>query len=184
MKKENQDFIVMHAVVTESLSNGKFRVRLENGFDAIVHISGKIRRNFIRVLLGDPVKVELSIYDLTRGRIVYRYRPKFQKPSRFNSSRTTKPANTPPANKNPSNGPPYNGPPSNRPSPNKPLVEAPPSTAPPSTGSPFNKAPSTGSPFNKAPRTGGKRIEPPRTKPPGKSPSNKNWTKSKNSTEQ
>lgn len=51
-----------------------FRVKLENGFQVIAHISGKIRRNFIRILLNDLVTVELSPYDLTRGRIIYRYK--------------------------------------------------------------------------------------------------------------
>jgi translation initiation factor IF-1 len=61
----------MKGVVTQCLSNGMFRIKLENGFKVIAHISGKIRRNFIRILLGDSV-VELSPYDLTRGRIIYR----------------------------------------------------------------------------------------------------------------
>nr|YP_009367538.1 translational initiation factor 1 [Pseudoneochloris marina]ARK14476.1 translational initiation factor 1 [Pseudoneochloris marina] len=62
----------MQGVVTQCLSNGMFRVKLENGFQVIAHISGKIRRNFIRILLGDLVVVELSPYDLTRGRIIFR----------------------------------------------------------------------------------------------------------------
>jgi translation initiation factor IF-1 len=62
----------MKGVVTQCLSNGMFRIKLENGFKVIAHISGKIRRNFIRILLGDSVVVELSPYDLTRGRIIYR----------------------------------------------------------------------------------------------------------------
>nr|AOC61581.1 translational initiation factor 1 [Gloeotilopsis planctonica] len=62
----------MKGVVTQCLSNGMFRISLENGFNVIAHISGKIRRNFIRILLGDSVVVELSPYDLTRGRIIYR----------------------------------------------------------------------------------------------------------------
>lgn len=62
----------MNGVVTQCLSNGMFRIKLENGFKVIAHISGKIRRNFIRILLGDSVVVELSPYDLTRGRIIYR----------------------------------------------------------------------------------------------------------------
>nr|YP_009367642.1 translational initiation factor 1 [Pseudocharacium americanum]YP_009367731.1 translational initiation factor 1 [Ignatius tetrasporus]ARK14564.1 translational initiation factor 1 [Pseudocharacium americanum]ARK14653.1 translational initiation factor 1 [Ignatius tetrasporus] len=59
-------------VVTQCLSNGMFRVKLENGFNVLAHLSGKIRQNYIRILLGDNVVVELSPYDLTRGRIVYR----------------------------------------------------------------------------------------------------------------
>ena len=52
-----------------------FRIKLENGFLVLAHVSGKIRRNYIRILLGDKVAVELSPYDLTRGRITYRLRP-------------------------------------------------------------------------------------------------------------
>ncbi len=55
-----------------------FRVKLENGFRILAHVSGKIRKNYIRILLGDKVTVELSPYDLTRGRIVYRLRKKDQ----------------------------------------------------------------------------------------------------------
>ncbi len=58
---------------------GIFRVELENGFQVIAHISGKIRRNFIRILLGDSVMIELSPYDLTRGRIIYRFKPNTKK---------------------------------------------------------------------------------------------------------
>nr|YP_010835506.1 translation initiation factor 1 [Ulva aragoensis]YP_010835589.1 translation initiation factor 1 [Ulva meridionalis]WFS79746.1 translation initiation factor 1 [Ulva prolifera]WFS79823.1 translation initiation factor 1 [Ulva prolifera]WFS79900.1 translation initiation factor 1 [Ulva prolifera]WFS79974.1 translation initiation factor 1 [Ulva aragoensis]WFS80057.1 translation initiation factor 1 [Ulva meridionalis] len=64
----------MQGVVTQCLSNGIFRVELENGFQVIAHISGKIRRNFIKILLGDLVIIELSPYDLTRGRIIYRFK--------------------------------------------------------------------------------------------------------------
>ena len=53
---------------------GIFRVELENGFQVIAHISGKIRRNFIKILLGDLVIIELSPYDLTRGRVIYRFK--------------------------------------------------------------------------------------------------------------
>ena len=66
--------VKMEGVVTQALSNGFFRVKLENGFSVLVHLSGKIRRNRIRILLEDKVTVELSPYDLTRGRIVYRFR--------------------------------------------------------------------------------------------------------------
>lgn len=58
---------------------GIFRVELENGFQVIAHISGKIRRNFIKILLGDLVIIELSPYDLTRGRIIYRFKSKNKK---------------------------------------------------------------------------------------------------------
>ena len=64
----------MEGIVTQCLSNGMFRIKLENGFLVIAHLSGKIRRNYVRILLGDNVTVELSPYDLTKGRIVYRIR--------------------------------------------------------------------------------------------------------------
>jgi len=74
MIQKNIDLIEMEGVVTQCLSNGMFRVKLENGFLVLAHVSGKIRRNYIRILLGDRVAVELSPYDLTRGRITYRLR--------------------------------------------------------------------------------------------------------------
>ena len=79
MRNSNQDkenLIEMQGVVTQCLSNGLFRVKLENGFYVLAHLSGKIRRNYIRILLGDRVSIELSPYDLTRGRIIYRLRQK------------------------------------------------------------------------------------------------------------
>lgn len=74
MKKQN--LVDMEGVVTESLPNAMFRVRLDNGCQVLTHISGKIRRNYIRILPGDRVKVESSPYDLTKGRITYRLRTK------------------------------------------------------------------------------------------------------------
>jgi len=71
--QEKQNLIEMKGIVLQSLSNGIFRVKLENGFFVLAHISGKIRKNYIRILLGDQVAVELSPYDLTRGRIIYRF---------------------------------------------------------------------------------------------------------------
>ena len=62
----------MEGKVTQALSNVLFRVKLENGFLVLSHLSGKIRRNRIKIIVGDRVKVELSAYDLTRGRIIYR----------------------------------------------------------------------------------------------------------------
>jgi translation initiation factor IF-1 len=62
------------ATVVEALPNAVFRVELENGHEVLAHISGKMRKHFIRILPGDKVMVELSPYDLTRGRIVYRYK--------------------------------------------------------------------------------------------------------------
>jgi translation initiation factor IF-1 len=61
-------------VVTETLPNTQFRVQLENGHILLAHISGKMRKNYIRITQGDRVTVELSPYDLTRGRITYRHR--------------------------------------------------------------------------------------------------------------
>jgi translation initiation factor IF-1 len=60
--------------VTEVLGNDLFRVSLENGHEVLAHLSGKMRKNFIRILLSDRITVELTPYDLTRGRITYRYK--------------------------------------------------------------------------------------------------------------
>ncbi len=68
----NKDVIELEGTIQESLPNAMFRVELENGIVILAHISGKIRKNFIRILPGDRVKVELTPYDLTRGRITYR----------------------------------------------------------------------------------------------------------------
>lgn len=67
-----QDVIEMEGQIEESLPNAMFRVELENGHKVLAHISGKMRKHFIKILPGDKVKVELSPYDLTRGRITYR----------------------------------------------------------------------------------------------------------------
>ena len=64
--------IRVEAVVKEALPNARFRVELENGHQVLAHVSGKMRMNFIRILPGDRVSVEISPYDLTKGRIVYR----------------------------------------------------------------------------------------------------------------
>lgn len=72
MSKE--DAIEVMATVIEPLPNAMFRVELENKHQVLAHVSGKMRKNFIRILPGDKVAVELSPYDLTRGRIVYRYK--------------------------------------------------------------------------------------------------------------
>jgi translation initiation factor IF-1 len=69
-----QDVIEVEGKVVEPLPNAMFRVELPNGHKVLAHVSGKIRMNFIRILPGDRVLVELSPYDLTRGRIVYRYK--------------------------------------------------------------------------------------------------------------
>ena len=72
MSKE--DYIEMQGEVLENLPNATFRVKLENGHVVLGHISGKMRMHYIRILPDDRVVVELSPYDLTRGRIVYRYK--------------------------------------------------------------------------------------------------------------
>ncbi|MBE3574808.1 MAG: translation initiation factor IF-1 [Firmicutes bacterium] len=69
-----EDVIEVEGKVVEPLPNAMFKVQLENGHVVLAHISGKMRMNFIRILPGDRVTVELSPYDLTRGRITYRYK--------------------------------------------------------------------------------------------------------------
>jgi translation initiation factor IF-1 len=69
-----QDVIEVEGTVVEPLPNAMFRVELENGHKVLAHVSGKIRMHFIRILSGDRVMVELSPYDLNRGRIVYRFK--------------------------------------------------------------------------------------------------------------
>ena len=68
------DAIQMMGTVTEVLPNTTFRVKLENGHEVLAYVSGKMRKNYIRILQGDRVAVDLSPYDLTRGRIPYRYK--------------------------------------------------------------------------------------------------------------
>ena len=69
-----EEGIQVEGTVVESLPNATFRVQLENGHKLLAHISGKMRMHFIKILPGDKVTVELSPYDLNRGRIVYRYK--------------------------------------------------------------------------------------------------------------
>lgn len=69
-----EDAIEVVGTVVETLPNAMFRVELENKHLVLAHVSGKMRKNFIRILPGDKILVELSPYDLTRGRIVYRYK--------------------------------------------------------------------------------------------------------------
>jgi translation initiation factor IF-1 len=69
-----EDIIEVQGTVTETLPNAMFRVQLDNGHKILAHISGKMRMHFIRILPGDKVTVELSPYDLTRGRITYRFK--------------------------------------------------------------------------------------------------------------
>jgi len=73
-RKEKKDAVEVKGTVIEALPNAMFRVELETGHEVLAHISGKMRMYYIRILLGDKVLVELSAYDLTRGRITYRYK--------------------------------------------------------------------------------------------------------------
>jgi translation initiation factor IF-1 len=72
MAKQGQ--IKVDGTISDTLPNATFRVKLDNGHEILAHISGKMRMNFIKILVGDKVTVELSPYDLSKGRIVYRYK--------------------------------------------------------------------------------------------------------------
>lgn len=74
MAKKQKDMIQVEGVVEEALPNTTFRVKLDNGHIIFAYISGRMRKNYIRILPGDRVTVELTPYDLTKGRIVYRYK--------------------------------------------------------------------------------------------------------------
>jgi len=69
-----QDVIEIEGIVTDTLPDTKFKVKLENGHEILAHVSGKIRMHYIRILPGDKVTVEISPYDLTRGRITFRHK--------------------------------------------------------------------------------------------------------------
>ncbi|MBQ2787955.1 MAG: translation initiation factor IF-1 [Bacteroidaceae bacterium] len=69
-----QDVIEQDGTVVEALSNAMFRVELQNGHEVIAHLSGKMRMHYIKILPGDKVRIEMTIYDLTKGRIVFRYK--------------------------------------------------------------------------------------------------------------
>ena len=69
-----EDVIEIEGIVNETLPNAMFKVELENGPEVLAHVSGKIRMHYIKILPGDKVTVELSPYDLTRGRITYRFK--------------------------------------------------------------------------------------------------------------
>nr|YP_009632837.1 translational initiation factor 1 [Spermatozopsis similis]AYQ95190.1 translational initiation factor 1 [Spermatozopsis similis] len=73
-RKKEKKLVDVLGIVTHNLSNGKFRIKLENGVQVIGHLSGKIRQNRIKIVVGDKVTIELSPYDLTKGRIVFRHR--------------------------------------------------------------------------------------------------------------
>jgi len=74
MNKKKEEFVRLDGVVKEMLPNAMFRVEIEGGHQILAHVSGKMRMNFIRILPGDTVALELSPYDLTRGRITLRYK--------------------------------------------------------------------------------------------------------------
>ena len=78
MNKKKEDKIDVEGTIIEALPGTQFRVRLDNGHEILAYLSGKMRKYYIRILLGDRVRLELSPYDLTRGRIVYRYKRTFQ----------------------------------------------------------------------------------------------------------
>ncbi len=69
-----EETLTLDGKIVDALPNAMFRVELENGHTVLAYLSGKMRKYYIRVLLGDRVKVEMSPYDLTRGRVTYRYR--------------------------------------------------------------------------------------------------------------
>ena len=73
-REQRSDVIEMTGTIVETLPNTMFRVELENGHTILAHVSGRMRRHYIRILQGDKVAVELSPYDLTKGRLVYRYK--------------------------------------------------------------------------------------------------------------
>ena len=74
MTTASQQKVTVEGVIVEALPNTQFRVRLDSGHEVLAYISGKMRKYYIRILLGDRVRVELSPYDLTKGRIVYRFK--------------------------------------------------------------------------------------------------------------
>jgi len=74
MSKATQQKVEVEGIIVEALPNTQFKVRLDSGHEILAYISGRMRKYYIRILLGDRVRVELSPYDLTRGRIVYRFK--------------------------------------------------------------------------------------------------------------
>ena len=76
---KSEEKIEVEGVVVEALPGTQFRVELDNGHEILAYLSGKMRKYYIRILLGDRVKVEISPYDLERGRITYRYKKSFQR---------------------------------------------------------------------------------------------------------
>ncbi len=80
--KKKEEKIEVEGTVTEALPGTQFRVELDNGHDVLAYLSGKMRKYYIRILLGDRVRLEISPYDLTRGRITYRYKKQYGAQSR------------------------------------------------------------------------------------------------------
>jgi translation initiation factor IF-1 len=78
MGKKKEDKVEIEGTVIEALPGTQFRVRLDNGHEVLAYLSGKMRKYYIRILLGDRVRLELSPYDLNRGRIIYRHKRTFQ----------------------------------------------------------------------------------------------------------
>lgn len=74
MAKSKEDAFIVEGTAEEALKGGQFRVTLDNGHTVLGHLSGRMRRNHIRILPGDRLQLELSAYDLSRGRITYRYK--------------------------------------------------------------------------------------------------------------
>lgn len=74
MAKEKEQAVEVEGTVTQALANTRFRVKLEGGHEIIAHVAGKMRKHFIRIVPGDKVRVELSPYDLSKGRITFRER--------------------------------------------------------------------------------------------------------------
>jgi len=77
---KQQDKVEVEGMIVEALPSTQFRVKLENGHTVLAYLSGKMRKYYIRILLGDRVRVELSPYDLTRGRITYRFKKRGTEP--------------------------------------------------------------------------------------------------------
>ena len=73
-QKQKEEALEVEGVVTQALANTRFRVKIEGGHEVIAHVAGRMRKNFIRIVPGDKVRVELSPYDLTKGRITFRER--------------------------------------------------------------------------------------------------------------
>jgi translation initiation factor IF-1 len=80
---KDEDKIQVEGTVIEALPGTQFKVRLETGHEVLAYLSGKMRKYYIRILLGDRVRVEMSPYDLTRGRIVYRHKKRVETPGRL-----------------------------------------------------------------------------------------------------